>query len=40
MELLQEIIEPVKKLFEKKTEPVFLEEQIRNKPPIEVGEEE
>lgn len=40
MEVLQEIIEPVKKLFAKKEEPVFLEEQIRTKPPIEDGDEE
>ena len=29
-----------KKLFEKKQEPEFLEEQIRNSPPVEDGEEE
>ena len=39
MQVLQEIIEPIKKLFEKKEEPIFLEEQIRNKPPVEDGEE-
>ena len=41
MKVLQEIIkEIVKKLFEKKKEPEFLEEQIRNKPPVEDGEKE
>ena len=39
MLVLQEIIEQIKKLFEKKEEPFFLEEQIRNKPPVEDGEE-
>jgi hypothetical protein len=39
--MLQEIrTEIVKKLFEKKAEPEFLEEQIRDKPPVEDGEEE
>mgnify|MGYP007000108174 CR=1 len=27
-------------LFERKKEPEFLEEQIRNKPPVEAGEKE
>ena len=41
MEVLQEIsTEIVKQLFEKKKEPEFLEEQIRNKPPVEDGEKE
>ena len=41
MQVLQEIrTEIVKKLFEKKKEPEFLEEQIRNKPPVEDGEKE
>ena len=39
MQVLQEIrAEIVKKLFERKKEPEFLEEQIRNKPPVEDGE--
>ena len=41
MQVLQEIrTEIVKKLFEKKKEPEFLEEQIRNKPPVEDGGKE
>ena len=41
MEMLQEIrTELAKKLFERKKEPEFLEEQIRTKPPVEDGEEE
>ena len=40
MQVLQEIRTGIfKKLFEKKTEPEFLEEQIRDKPPVEDGEE-
>jgi|TARA_Y100000004_G_C8887814_1_gene400592 hypothetical protein len=39
MQVLQEIIEPVKKILKKK-EPEFLEEQIRTKPPVEDGEKE
>tara|TARA_B110000240_G_C13254520_1_gene348918 strand:+ start:418 stop:543 length:126 start_codon:yes stop_codon:yes gene_type:complete len=39
MQVLQEIRTGIiKKLFEKKQEPEFLEEQIRNKPPVEDGE--
>ena len=41
MQVLQEIrAEIVEKLFERKKEPEFLEEQIRNKPPVEDGEKE
>ena len=41
MQVLQEIrTEIVKKLFERKKETEFLEEQIRNKPPVEDGEKE
>ena len=41
MQVLQEIrTDIVKKLFERKKEPEFLEEQIRTKPPVEDGEEE
>ena len=44
MEVLSEvnmgdIVKPVKKLFEKKKEPQFLEEQIRDKVPTDIEEE-
>ena len=41
MQVLQEIRTEIgKKVFERKKEPEFLEEQIRNKPPVEDGEKE
>ena len=41
MQVLQEIrTEIVKKLFERKKAQEFLEEQIRNKPPVDDGEKE
>ena len=44
MEVLSEvnmgdIVKPVKKLFEKKKEPQFLEEQIRDQVPTDIEEE-
>ena len=33
------IIKPIKKLFEKKKEPQFLEEQIRDQVPTDIEEE-
>ena len=44
MEVLSEvnvgkIVKPIKKLFEKKKEPQFLEEQIRDKVPTDIEEE-
>jgi|TARA_R110000803_G_scaffold70026_1_gene132682 hypothetical protein len=44
MEVLSEVnmdnvVKPVKKLFEKKKEPQFLEEQIRDKVPTDIEEE-
>tara|TARA_Y100001973_G_C5074652_1_gene269330 strand:- start:561 stop:695 length:135 start_codon:yes stop_codon:yes gene_type:complete len=38
MQVVQEIYEKLVKVIEKKPEPEFLEEQIRNKPPVEDGE--
>jgi len=44
MEVLSEvnvgnIVKPIKKLFEKKKEPQFLEEQIRDQVPTDIEEE-
>ena len=44
MEVLSEVnvgnvIKPIKKLFEKKREPQFLEEQIRDQVPTDIEEE-
>ena len=41
MQVLQEIrAEIVKNFLKERKEPEFLEEQIRNKPPVEDGEKE
>tara|TARA_R110000772_G_scaffold182581_2_gene293843 strand:- start:140 stop:334 length:195 start_codon:yes stop_codon:yes gene_type:complete len=44
MEVLSEVnvgnvVKPIKKLFEKKKEPQFLEEQIRDQVPTDIEEE-
>jgi len=36
---MDSVVKPIKKLFEKKKEPQFLEEQIRDQVPTDVREE-